>query len=455
MSTMSRRAFPLCVAAAVVAVAFPAFAAGPTVGDGPARALQPAVPASPVATDIVGVYDSGALDQSTADAALLAARDAGGKAVISKAVSLRMRRLTRGADVVQEAPSGFAYPMGTTVLPRDFVSRTMGRPVSAVLGRDTIVMGALTAGLRGARAGDRIDLVASSGSVVTMTIGAVVDDEITGGTELLMSPEAADRLGINRLSQVLIWGFRSRQAIDGALAGRGLVRTSVRIRRTWDPPDPDSGLGMARTKAALGEFAYRLNSNGSVSIESGWYSDNITFGRIGESPYRLNLSTGCHRTVRVALEAAMAEVIATGNADSINYFHANTAGGCYVPRFSRLATNSSIGFLSRHTWGMAIDTNTIGSCMGCAPPDFVTHPHGCATVRIFRKHGFAWGGNYLTPDGMHFEWVGEPRDQLDYPSRFCPNIPSEASGARPAAAATGDDTARATLFALDGIELGD
>jgi hypothetical protein len=22
---------------------------------------------------------------------------------------------------------------------------------------------------------------------------------------------------------------------------------------------------------------------------------------------------------------------------------------------------------------------------------------------------------------MHFEWVGEPRDQIAYPSRFCPN----------------------------------
>ena len=46
----------------------------------------------------------------------------------------------------------------------------------------------------------------------------------------------------------------------------------------------------------------------------------------------------------------------------------------------------------------------------------------CEVVRIFRRHGFAWGGTFTRPDGMHFEWVGEPRDQLDYPSLYCPNI---------------------------------
>ena len=52
---------------------------------------------------------------------------------------------------------------------------------------------------------------------------------------------------------------------------------------------------------------------------------------------------------------------------------------------------------------------------------FLHQPDG-GLDRIFRKHGFAWGGNFRRPDGMHFEWVGEPRDSWDYPSPYCPNL---------------------------------
>ena len=68
-------------------------------------------------------------------------------------------------------------------------------------------MGELAASLRGAQAGDVVDLVASNGTVVAFTIGAVVADDITGGTELLMSIEGADRLGVSRLSQIVLWGL--------------------------------------------------------------------------------------------------------------------------------------------------------------------------------------------------------------------------------------------------------
>ena len=69
----------------------------------------------------------------------------------------------------------------------------------------------------------------------------------------------------------------------------------------------------------------------------------------------------------------------------------------------------------------------------------------CRVVRIFRKHNFAWGGNFLIPDGMHFEWVGEPRHEMQYPSEYCPNLPG---GAIQIAGV--EATERAVMFADDG-----
>jgi len=138
------------------------------------------------------------------------------------------------------------------------------------------------------------------------------------------------------------------------------------------------------------------------------------------------------------LRAALDEVAAAGLASAIDVGNTNTYGGCYYPRFNRVT--GSLGFLSRHTWGQPIDMNTVTNAQGRTPR------MDCRVVRIFRKHGFAWGGNFISIDGMHFEWVGERRDQLEYPSTYCPNLPGGAIETQ-----TGIPvTQAATLFADDG-----
>ena len=120
-------------------------------------------------------------------------------------------------------------------------------------------------------------------------------------------------------------------------------------------------------------------------------------------------------TIRSDLAAALQAVVDAGLAGYIDVANANTYGGCFGPRFSRIV-GTQLGSLSRHTWAQALDTNTVSNCQGCVPQ------MDCRVVRIFRAHNFAWGGNFLNPDGMHFEWVGEPRNNYQYPSRYCPNV---------------------------------
>ena len=439
-----RPAAPLL--ALIAAVAIPLVVLGaPAQIDTAATATQRAERWIQEATDVVSVYNTGELSTSTIDRALAAAAQSGGTAAITRSAGIGMTRVARGSQTVQRAPSGFAFPMGVTALPHEFVARVMSAELSGRLTSTHIVMNRTSADLRGARAGDVVTLTAANGAAVNFTVAEVLEHDEIRGAELLMAPEAADRLALSRRSSVVVWGFRSRSAIDSALRANSLTSTSIRLRRTWDAFDPDLTLGMVETKAALGEFAYRVNSDGTVSVDDAWRTANITSGSI----HGLRLQTGCHRVTRRALQAAMDEVVASGLAGTINYDDANRAGGCYYPRFNRLTPDSRIGFLSRHGWGQAVDTNTQGSCQGCIP-DFSRTAAGCRTVQVFRKHGFAWGGNYLRPDGMHFEWVGERRDRYPYPSRFCPN---DTSGLGDSALDTDPDGA-ANIFEHDGLAEG-
>jgi hypothetical protein len=77
----------------------------------------------------------------------------------------------------------------------------------------------------------------------------------------------------------------------------------------------------------------------------------------------------------------------------------NGYGGCYVPRF---INEDPAGDISHHSWGAAIDFNVPENPFG-APPH--QDPH---LVAIFEKWGFTWGGRWLVPDGMHFEFSNFP-----------------------------------------------
>jgi hypothetical protein len=429
-----RRRLPVALAAAVAVVAAGIVVAATTIEriDGPA---EPGRGATPVESfgDVATVSTIGELPDDLMVAATSAARDAGGAAATNRGASIGMVRVLRGGSVVQAAPSGFRIPMVVTAMAPAAIANVMGRDLSGVLGPDTVVMGARTAGLRGAQAGDLVELVAEDGSIRALTIAVVAPDEQVGGTELLMSTAAADQLGITRPTSVVIWGFASRAALDQALAARGVIgRHETRVARSWAPRNPDGTIGTARTKELLGEFAYQPIDDVSVIQDGTWVAANLPADRVlltGSIP----IEARCHNRIVADLVAALDDVAAAGLAATIDVSNTNTYGGCHNPRYNRIS--GQLGFLSRHAWAQAFDTNTVTNCQGCVPQ------MSCDVVRIFRRHGFAWGGNFLRPDGMHFEWVGERRDQLSYPSTYCPNV------VQPTTESFDTSDSRATLFA--------
>ncbi|MEO5899318.1 MAG: M15 family metallopeptidase, partial [Ilumatobacteraceae bacterium] len=217
---------------------------------------------------------------------------------------------------------------------------------------------------------------------------------------------------------VLIYGQIDRSGLDSRLGEQGLLSdATIRVRHSWDPQDPDSTLGLAATKKLLGEFAYRVAGDGSVSVDPTWQARYIPAQR--ELYSGVGIRAACNNVIKADLQAALTEIANAGLAGLIDTANTNSAGGCFGPRFNRISGN--LGILSRHSWGQPLDTNTLQNCQGCVPK------MDCRIVQIFRSHGFAWGGNFLFPDGMHFEWTGRVTNQLAYPSRYCPNPTAKAA----------------------------
>jgi hypothetical protein len=423
-----RAAITSLVIAGLAAVAGPSGASS-TVGVARAAAVigeidqpgRPTVPARriPVAVETVSIGQSGPLSPVLAEQLETMAAELRIPSARTRAFNLGLLSVRRGDAVVQQAagPGGvWQFPMSTSAMPIEAAGRVFGSDVSAVLGAGAVVMGQTTASLRGAAAGDVIDVLASDGSVRTYLVGLIAPDAKVGA-ELLVTPEIADDLGATVVTRVLLFGVFDRATVDAAIAARGWVDGyGVRINRSWNPPNPDGVLSSARTKALLGEFDYRDAGNGFIAVDGDWYAASLVQRTYAHIPIRAN----CHRAIVDDLQAALTEVAAAGLSWAIDVGNSNTYGGCWNGRFSRVS--GVIGNVSRHSWGMAIDMNTVTNAQGRTPQ------MDCRVVRIFRKYGFAWGGNFLTPDGMHFEWVGEPRHEWQYPSKYCPNLPGGAIG---------------------------
>ncbi len=381
----------------------------------PAVVAAPAVRVTP-AVDVVSIGQSGVMTAPIVAAAERVAAAVNAPSVLGRSFNIGLWAVRRAEAPIQLAGEGangvWQFPMSTTALPVEAIGRIMTAPVAAAISRGEVVLNQTSAALRGARVGDTLDLIAADGDARRFVLGHVAPDADVGGAELVMSTDQADVLGADRVTRVVVFGQFSREALDVALAANGLVDgQGVRINKSWNPFNPDGVISSTRTKVLLGEFDYRVNGDDSLTLDPDWVAANVqrvNFGSIG-------IRASCHRAIVGDLQAALDEVAANGLSGAIDLGNTNTYGGCYNPRFARVS--ASFGSVSRHAWAMAIDMNTVTNAQGNTPR------MDCRVVRIFRAHNFAWGGNFLTPDGMHFEWVGEPRNTYQYPSRFCPNTP--------------------------------
>ena len=211
--------------------------------------------------------------------------------------------------------------------------------------------------------------------------------------------------------------------VRDAVAGRVMLKRDQGklVFLTIQDRDDVLQLFVSRSEVAarFGQLMYTASSSTRISVVPAYTNRLVRVAYTGVA-----LRHHCHARVVGAIQSALTEIAAAGLGSRIDVANSNTHGGCFVSRYARF--QGAYGTPSRHAWGIAFDVNTVSNAQGKVPV------LDCDVVRIMRRWGFAWGGNFLRPDGMHFEWAGGRRDLLGYPSRYCPNLVPVPETERPA-----------------------
>ena len=127
-----------------------------------------------------------------------------------------------------------------------------------------------------------------------------------------------------------------------------------------------------------------LNKYGAPELEKAmtlW--DVPAHLEIGAIPKRLY----CNRDMVSPLMHAFQLIIDRGLVDELKTFD-----GCFNIRIKRGGSSPSL-----HSWGVAIDINAAWNRMGSKPT------LSLKLVMCFKESGFDWGGDWKSPDGMHFQ----------------------------------------------------
>ena len=158
-------------------------------------------------------------------------------------------------------------------------------------------------------------------------------------------------------------------------------------------------LTISKVKFLFGDFKYTDLDGGRIKIDQKWIDENlvtVAIPQLKEITKNWDRIT-FHRKGADQLKSAFEEIERLELAKFLL-----TYDGTWVPRHMSWNKKRS---LSRHSWGIAIDINARWNGYGVKPAGESDQGTVRPLVPIFEQHGFCWGGDWSTPDGMHFELV--------------------------------------------------
>lgn len=304
------------------------------------------------------------------------------------------RSYSQDGEIVDVPPPTFAIPLEVAAVhPRAYAPflPPADRAVTFALSDGQGVLGESSAKLRGLGVGAVMRFEG-----VRVEIAAILSDELLGAHELMVSREVGLRIGVVRDRYALLVpdGEPNQRQIATGVRRVLAPGTLVRVRAPGDTPyfrHGDAVLPPVAIKELFGEFAAkpREGQAGFLTADPAWIRTHITTQNVP-----LLGSVTCNVALFPQIRGAIRELIAMGLEDTITSY-----SGCFSPR--HILRDPDAG-LSHHAWGIAIDVNVPQNYFGDPPnqdPDMVA---------VFEDWGFIWGGDFILPDGMHFEYRRPP-----------------------------------------------
>lgn len=240
-----------------------------------------------------------------------------------------------------------------------------------------VLLGTTSARLRRLTPGASITV--ANGDV--LLVAGIVDDATVGAAELVLRRADAAAAGVDTERYALATYTGDRAAAEASI--RATTGTALRVRGPGETPwlrHGDAVLPPSLLKDVFGEFAARDAGGGRLDIDPAWTAANletVALPVLGQ--------TTCHRALVPALRGALTELVDRGLLTSLD----RRAAGCWNPRTIVGTTQPS-----RHAWGAAVDLVPL-------PPD----PE---VIAVMERWGFTWGGRWVEPDPVHFEYLRPP-----------------------------------------------
>lgn len=236
----------------------------------------------------------------------------------------------------------------------------------------------------GLELGGNITMTGPSGQPVDVRVGAYASNGTPPLAEAIVPWEVGGRLGVSE-PNLLVVALAEDASRDEVSAQLQEAVGGSEVTELEEPTEQQASLVGAGSHR-FESFNYIDHGDGMITIDPAWVRRNIVYAEVP-----IFGTVRCHKDMIPQLRAALQEVVDAGLAGQID---TSDYGGCWVPRHILFNPDRAI---SMHAWGLAIDFNVQTNMYGAEP----TLDH--RIVQIFQRWGFEWGGDWTTPDGMHFE----------------------------------------------------